>query len=73
MKVVLDAMGGDHAPHVPVMGAIQAAKDYGINIILVGDESEIKKELSKYSFPAERIEVVHADESVSMMSSHPEL
>ena len=66
MKVVLDAMGGDHAPHVPVMGALQAAKDYGINIILVGDESEIKKELSKYSFPAERIEVVHADESVSM-------
>ena len=66
MKVVLDAMGGDHAPHVPVMGALQAAKDYGINIILVGDESRIKEELSKYSFPAERIEVVHADESVSM-------
>jgi glycerol-3-phosphate acyltransferase PlsX len=66
MKVVLDAMGGDHAPHVPVMGAIQAAKDYGINIILVGDESEIKKELSKHSFPAEKIEVAHADESISM-------
>jgi len=66
MKVVLDAMGGDHAPHVPVMGALQAAEDFGINIILVGDESRIRKELSKYSFPVERIEVVHADESISM-------
>jgi glycerol-3-phosphate acyltransferase PlsX len=66
MKVVLDAMGGDHAPHIPVMGAVQAARDYGINVILVGDELTIKKELSKYSFPSEKIEVVHADESVSM-------
>ncbi|ADY73523.1 Phosphate acyltransferase [Desulfurobacterium thermolithotrophum DSM 11699] len=66
MKVVLDAMGGDNAPHVPVMGAVQAAKEFGIKVILVGDESQIKKELSKYSFPIEKIEIVHADDVVSM-------
>ncbi|WP_163327805.1 phosphate acyltransferase PlsX [Desulfurobacterium thermolithotrophum] len=66
MKVVLDAMGGDNAPHVPVMGAVQAVKEFGIKVILVGDESQIKKELSKYSFPIEKIEIVHADDVVSM-------
>lgn len=66
MKVVLDAMGGDNAPQVPVRGAVQAAKDFGIKVFLVGDESKIKKELSRYSYPSERIEVVHADDSVPM-------
>ena len=36
MKIILDAMGGDHAPQAPVMGAIQAAKDFGAEITLVG-------------------------------------
>ena len=35
MKIILDAMGGDHAPAAPVMGAIEAAKLYGLEIILV--------------------------------------
>ena len=36
MRIILDAMGGDHAPQAPVMGAIQAAKDFGAEITLVG-------------------------------------
>ena len=36
MKIILDAMGGDHAPQAAVMGAIQAAKDFGAEITLVG-------------------------------------
>ena len=41
MKIILDAMGGDHAPLAPVMGAIEAAKLYGAQIILVGRGEEI--------------------------------
>ena len=36
MRIILDAMGGDHAPQAPVMGTIQAAKDFGAEITLVG-------------------------------------
>ena len=32
MKIILDAMGGDHAPEAPVLGAIRAAKDYGVQM-----------------------------------------
>ena len=31
MKIVLDAMGGDYAPEAPVLGAVQAAKKFGIS------------------------------------------
>ena len=36
MKIILDAMGGDHAPEAPVLGAIDAAKAFGTQITLVG-------------------------------------
>ena len=36
MKIILDAMGGDNAPEAPVLGAIEAAKDFGSQITLVG-------------------------------------
>ena len=41
MKIILDAMGGDNAPQAPVMGALQAAKDFGAHIVLVGKGEEI--------------------------------
>ena len=43
MKIILDAMGGDHAPEAPVLGALQAAKDFGAQIILVGKGEEIQQ------------------------------
>ena len=45
MKIILDAMGGDNAPLAPVMGAVQAAKDFNAQIILVGRGEEILKTL----------------------------
>ncbi len=66
MNVALDAMGGDFAPQIPVMGAVQAVKEFGINVTLVGKAEEIEKELNKYSFPKDRIKVVHAENAVSM-------
>ena len=41
MRIILDAMGGDNAPQAPVMGALQAAKDFGAQITLVGRGEEI--------------------------------
>lgn len=44
MKIILDAMGGDHAPSAIIKGALDAIKLYDdIEIILVGRESDIKK------------------------------
>ena len=67
MRIVLDAMGGDHAPQAIVEGAIQAAKeDPNIQIILVGIQDIIEKELSKYRPLPKGISVVHASEVVEM-------
>lgn len=46
MRIALDAMGGDHAPLETVKGAIDAAREYGIEVVLVGQEAAIKAELA---------------------------
>ena len=68
MKIILDAMGGDHAPQAPVMGAVQAAKDFGAQITLVGREQEIRNVLKENGMEQlpEGIEIAHADEVVDM-------
>lgn len=68
MKIILDAMGGDFAPEAPVMGAIDAAKAYGAQIILVGRGNEILEVLKKNGMDnlPENIEIAHADDVVDM-------
>ncbi len=66
MRIVLDAMGGDFAPQVPVMGAVQAVKELGVKVFLTGKKELVESELKKYSYPEELIEVVDASQSVSM-------
>lgn len=67
VKVAVDAMGGDHAPAEVVKGAIEAVKlRNDIKVFLVGQENAVKAELSKYTFPKDRIEVVHAEEVIEM-------
>ena len=63
MKIILDAMGGDNAPLAPVMGAVQAAKDFGAQIILVGKGEEILQALRQQGIDTlpDGVEVVHAD------------
>ena len=41
MKIIIDAMGGDNAPLAIVEGAIQACRDFGVEIVLTGKEEEI--------------------------------
>lgn len=64
-KVVLDAMGGDNAPHEIIKGAVEAVqKRDDIHVILTGKEDVINKELSGYTYNKEQISVVHAEEII---------
>jgi len=70
MKIAVDAMGGDFAPHAVVAGAVQAAKEYGASIILVGIEELIQAELKKhYQVKTLPIEIRTATEVVDMLDS----
>jgi glycerol-3-phosphate acyltransferase PlsX len=67
MKIVVDAMGGDHAPAVVVAGAVAEARAHGTQMILVGLEDQVRAELAKHPGAAELpIEVIHASEVVEM-------
>jgi len=67
MKIALDAHGSDNAPFPEVEGSVISIKeDVCEKIFLVGDEATLSKELSKFSYPKERIEIVHASQIISM-------
>ena len=68
MKIILDAMGGDHAPQAPVMGAIAAAKDFGAEIMLVGRGEDILQVLRNNGIDTlpEGVEIANADDVVDM-------
>ena len=65
MRIAVDAMGGDYAPDEIVLGAVQAAQEYDIEIILVGDENAIQPLLAKYG-SHNRLSVVHASQVIEM-------
>ena len=65
--IALDAMGSDRAPKPEVEGAIQAARQYGVRVLLVGPEDRVKPELGRHlSAIRLPIEVVHASEFITM-------
>ena len=65
IKVAVDAMGGDYAPQEPVKGVVEALREKPeLYVYLVGQEDVLKKELDKYTYPKERLEVVHASEII---------
>jgi glycerol-3-phosphate acyltransferase PlsX len=70
MKIAVDAMGGDFAPQNIVEGAYLAAREYGVPVVLVGDQEIVRKEIARHpgadSLP---LTVVHASEAVGMDES----
>jgi len=70
MKIAVDAMGGDFAPANIVEGAVLAAREYGIPVVLVGDQKVVQGEIARHpgadSLP---LTVVHASEAVGMDES----
>jgi len=69
IKISVDAMGGDYAPKATVEGAVLAAKEYNIASVLVGDESQLLKELSKHDYSKLPIEIKHAPDIITMDES----
>lgn len=70
MKVAVDAMGGDYAPREIVRGAVDAARQSGTEVILVGRKDAIQKELTEYGAAGLPVEIVHCEEVVAM-GEHP--
>ena len=65
VRVAVDAMGGDYAPVEPVKGAVEAVNaDERVKVQLVGQVDVIEKELQKYTYPKERVEIVPATEII---------
>jgi glycerol-3-phosphate acyltransferase PlsX len=65
-KIAVDAMGGDFAPGAVVEGAVYACREYGVEIILVGNKGPINKALQRLDASYLPITVHHASEVVSM-------
>ncbi len=66
MRIVIDAMGTDNCPAPDVEGGVLAARELGVTVILVGDESAIKAELAKHNTADLMIEIQHASQAVTM-------
>jgi len=65
--IALDAMGSDRAPKPEIEGAIQAARQFGVRVLLVGPETVVKAELERHRGAGYLpIEVVHASEYITM-------
>lgn len=71
VRVSLDAMGGDNAPGEIVLGAVQAAREYGIGVYLVGDEPAIRAELAKHNTTGLDLPIVHTAEIIPMDEHNP--
>jgi len=66
MRIALDAMGGDHAPQVTVEGAVWAAREYDVEVALVGHEEALEAELNKHETSGLGLSIVHASEVLGM-------
>ncbi|MGA9888426.1 MAG: phosphate acyltransferase PlsX, partial [Candidatus Acidiferrales bacterium] len=67
--IALDAMGGDHAPRAEVEGAIVAARELGVRILLVGNEAVVRQELNRHGHRGLQIEIVNATDVITMSDS----
>lgn len=71
VRVALDAMGGDHAPGEIVLGAVEAAREYGLGVFLVGNEDLIKAELAKYDTQGLDLPIIPTTEVIPMDEHDP--
>ncbi|MHC1721255.1 MAG: phosphate acyltransferase PlsX [Clostridiaceae bacterium] len=69
MIIVVDGMGGDHAPKAVIEGCVQALKEADVKIVITGRKSIIEAELSKYDYDNNKISVIHTEEVISTNES----
>lgn len=66
MRIVLDAMGGDHAPQVTVEGGVWAAREYGLEVVMVGQQEVLEAELARHETLGLSLPVIHASQVIEM-------
>lgn len=66
MRIIIDAMGGDNAPVEIIKGAAQAADEYGVEFIFVGDQEKITQVANDISFDLTPHKIVHTDVVITM-------
>ena len=68
MRIIVDAMGGDNAPQAPVQGALQAVREYGVEVVLVGRGEDILEALQKEGVAElpQGLSITHAGQVVDM-------
>lgn len=69
LKIAVDAMGGDNAPANEVAGAVAACRQWGCQVILIGDSERLAAELAKHRTEGLSLEIQHASEVVGMEDS----
>ena len=79
MKIALDGFGGDLAPLAPLEGAAQAVKEYGVEVLITGDEEVLNKTAKEHQIPLDGITFVHTtdvidicDDPTSLLKEHSE-
>lgn len=70
MRFALDGMGGDFAPVEAVKGAVEAVKEYGVDITITGPKELIEEELRKYDYDKSKIDILDAREVITL-NEHP--
>jgi glycerol-3-phosphate acyltransferase PlsX len=69
MRIAVDAMGGDYAPGVIVEGAVLAANEHRVTVVLVGDKSAIEKSISDKNLSTQFVDICHAPSVIGMDES----
>ena len=69
ITIALDAMGGDNAPRAEVEGAVLAARELDVRVVLVGIEATVRQELARHRAKGLPIDVVNATEVIAMTDS----
>ena len=67
IKIVIDCYGGDNSPIVNIEGAIKAINELkDLSIVFVGKEDEINNSLKNLEYDKSRVEIINADEIISI-------
>jgi glycerol-3-phosphate acyltransferase PlsX len=66
MRIAVDAMGGDSGTKAAVPGALKAAEDFGVDVLLVGLESAIRREIAKHGAAGPGVSIINAPEEIGM-------
>ena len=71
MKIIVDCMSGDNAPHEIVKGAIAGANIHDTDVILVGDENAIRKVIRENELSETRVSIYHTPDAPVLMTDDP--